>query len=222
MQNNFNFKDSGEELIANSQEEFITIFININNQGWLLEQLQAGTFEAWLLEIEARQLCELMVYVKNNDDIEDEQKIDVIIEQFYKAQIYKAQITQHTEINIAIETILKEYEVLRTEILFFMQNRTQIILLGLATIFTIGGLAITPLADFFTTENIEIPGALSIVITRYIDGKTINNSAILPSVFIFGLIIPMISLYVINRISDLTKQIITINYYITNNIEKNT
>ncbi len=59
-------------------------------------------------------------------------------------------------IDKAIETTLKEYETLRNEILQNQSELNQLILLGLAAIFTIASLGLAPLADFLTEEDITI------------------------------------------------------------------
>ena len=173
-----NENDTRESLSANSKEEFIKIFINFDDKNWLLTRLENRDFQKWLIDIGETELCNLIISIQNNSKILN--KISAI-----KNQFLLIQYLQSTDIERAVEIVLKEYETLRSEILFYMQNRTQIILLGLTAIFTIGGLAIYPLNDFFTTENIEIPGVLNITLKRYIDGETINNKAIIPSIFIF-------------------------------------
>ena len=63
------------------------------------------------------------------------------------------------DINRAIDLTLKEYEVLRSEILQNTSEISQLILLGLAAIFTIASIGLAPLSDFLTEEDtiIDMP-----------------------------------------------------------------
>lgn len=217
----FEFKDSQNNLrfIASNGDEFIKSFINFDNEQWLGERLERGDFERWLKDVGEIELYNLILDVKNNNKLQTtKQKIKRIRHKFRLIQYF-----QPTEINQVIEIYLKEYETLRQEILFYMQNRTQIIFLGLTGIFAIAGLALTPLTDFFTTEEIKIDSYsfdIPNIITRAIDGNTINNQAIIPTIIILAIIVPIASLYVIYRISDSTKQIYLISKYIKSHIEK--
>ncbi|MGK7955459.1 MAG: hypothetical protein AB4063_09390 [Crocosphaera sp.] len=63
------------------------------------------------------------------------------------------------DINRAIDFTLKEYEALRAEVLQNTSEISQLILLGLAAIFTIASIGLAPLSDFLTVEDtiIEMP-----------------------------------------------------------------
>lgn len=83
-------------------------------------------------------------------------------------------------INNAIEATLKEYETLRTEILQNQSELNQLILLGLAAIFTIASLGLAPLADFLTEEDITIKIPEEIYNTRP------NATKVSPNTFWFS------------------------------------
>ncbi|MGK7939109.1 MAG: hypothetical protein AB4062_02935 [Crocosphaera sp.] len=69
------------------------------------------------------------------------------------------------DIDKAIEITLKEYEALRAEVLQNSSEISQLILLGLAAIFTIASIGLAPLSDFLTVEDttIEMPLTLKAI-----------------------------------------------------------
>lgn len=154
---------SGKTFIANSGEEFIKIFIHFDNN-FLKYGLETGAFQDWLQQIGEKDLFNLI------SDVKAHKKPKYWIRTIRK-RLRAIKYFQVIDIEKAIEIKLKEYEALRAEILFHMQNRTQIILLGLTGIFAIAGLALAPLTDFFTTENITLPIKDKITINRTIDAK---------------------------------------------------
>ena len=247
--------ENGTRFFAETGEDFMEIFINFDNDDWLFPRLKTGYFEAWLRHIGELELSNLILDVNNNNRIKN--KVKAIKNKFKSIKYF-----QTIDLEKIIEIKLKEYETLRAEILFHIQNRTQIILLGLTGIFAIATLALTPLTDFFTAEKITIPinkivatrkiddtgeeitiplpinnnivltrkidgrsekitiqKKSKLVATKAIDGKTINNKAIIPTVVILVVIIPIASLYIIIRLSVSTKTILEINKYIKNIIE---
>ena len=66
------------------------------------------------------------------------------------------------DIDKAIEITLKEYETLRSEILQNASEISQLILLGLAAIFTIASIGLAPLSDFLTEEDTTIQMPLTV------------------------------------------------------------
>ncbi|MGK7932853.1 MAG: hypothetical protein AB4041_15680 [Microcystaceae cyanobacterium] len=152
------------------------------------------------------------------------------------------------QIDQTIEITLKEHETLRNEILQNMSNRSQLILLGLAAIFTVAGLALTPLTGLLTTETTLIEPSANIIvmdntqdkkklyeinlsqsseetkeeelkITRKTTEGTIKT-AMIPVIIVLGWIIPLINTYIIYRVLNWTEQILTIGKYIKDNIEE--
>ncbi|MGK7897827.1 MAG: hypothetical protein AB4372_30480 [Xenococcus sp. (in: cyanobacteria)] len=228
--------DNRTKFIATSGDEFIKIFINFENDNWLFPRLRSGYFESWLRHVGEIELSNLILDINNNNASAQDKKRAI------KNKFRNIKYFQAINLEKIIELKLKEYETIRAEILFHMQNRIQIILVGLTGLFAIAAVALTPLTDFFTAKEIIIPLNSQITInaiidngnieekittpinstktiTRAIKGDTINNKAIIPSVIILAAIIPVASISIILRLADFTKSIYRINKYIVNGIE---
>ena len=246
MNQHLTFEDCyGRLFVAKSGKDFMQIFINFDNDAWLSKRLEEGYFEGWLESIAEFEILNIISDIKQKNPRNTTIWVSEI-----RSKLKAKNYFQAISVEQFLEAKLKEYETLRAEILFHMQNRTQIMLLGLTGIFAIAGLALTPLTDFFTAENITLPLKNEVVISiddgrvtgqkitlsrieedkqkdyvnirREIAGETINNKAIIPTVIILSIIIPVASLYIILRIVDSSKAIYRINEYIINGIERET
>ena len=209
------------------------------------EYLEDGYIEQWLDHIGERDLADIAYQIRTSAiRLRGKSKINTLI--FYlNKHIYFQRSLNIIDINQSIDIILKEYEMLRNEILNLFQNRIQIITLGLAAIFTLVGLGLAPLTDFLTTDKITFNHPVSITVKetqktenklqlnfdinqkngqKLLIEKTIKETKIagaaIPSIIIFSWLIPLASIYIMYSYLNWTQQIAIISEYISHNIEK--
>lgn len=161
-----------------------------------------GTIEAWLYTIGENELSDLVNHIQhdpqftekaNNDD-----KVDLICDRL-SAQLNNRKFFELLDIDQAIEITLREYNTLRTEILQNVSEITQRLFLGLAAIFTISSLGLSPLSTFLNNQQ---------------------STSIMPSIIIFVVLIPSLSLYLIYRSLFVVEKTTIIGQYIYFRIEK--
>ena len=209
------------------------------------EYLEDGYIEQWLDQIGETDLANIAYQIRTSPTrLQIKSKINTLT--FYlNKHIYLQRALNIVDVNKSIDIILKEYEMLRNEILNLFQNRIQIITLGLAAIFTLVGLGLAPLTDFLTTDKITFNYPVSITVkeTQKIENKVKFNfdinqksgqklliektikenkiaGAAIPSIIIFSWLIPLASIYIMYSYLNWTQQIAIISEYISHNIEK--
>ncbi len=210
------------------------------------KHLKKGNIEQWLDHIGEKDLADIAYLIRTNQTkflkFRRKSKINRLI-LYLKRYIYWQNKLNIRDVNKSIDIILQEYETLRTEILNIFQNRTQLIILGLAAIFTLVGLGLAPLTDFLTTDQITLNHPVSITVKetknsnnilefditpkgekKLVIEKTIKENKIygaaIPSIIIFSWIIPLASIYIMYSYLNWTQQITIISEYISHNIEK--
>ena len=161
MAKRFEF-DTGRNLYAYSVEKLIDLCQDTANTNVAYQCITQGRIEEWLLDIGENKLSEL-VYKKQKDTNfptagTEKEKVDFICNTLSQ-ELNNRKFFKLLDIDKAIEITLKEYEALRAEILQNTSEISQLILLGLAAIFTIASIGLAPLSDFLTVEDtiIDMP-----------------------------------------------------------------
>nr|MDJ0511358.1 hypothetical protein [Crocosphaera sp.] len=156
MKEPFWWNNNGQWIPIYSLEKFI-YFCNLDPQK-ALQCLQDMWIEYWFYQNGESFLGQKVESIRTDGDVAVNDKVPRLIEELspfgHSKKFFKL-----LNIDKAIEITLKEYETLRAEILQNQSELSQLILLGLAAIFTIASLGLAPLADFLTVENtiIEMP-----------------------------------------------------------------
>ncbi|MGK7884273.1 MAG: hypothetical protein AB4057_06530 [Crocosphaera sp.] len=120
-----------------------------------LRNITTEQIEQWLYEIGEIELCKIAQDIRTHPPTD---AVDDLVKKF-KKYLNNRKFIDILDINRAIDTTLKEYEALRAEILQNASEINQLILLGLAAIFTIVSIGLAPLSDFLTVEDtiIDMP-----------------------------------------------------------------
>lgn len=125
------------------------------------ERIRKRDIEKWLFDIGENELSDLVrkkrkeLNIIEENDPEKKDRVNKVC-QALSEKINNRKFFDLLDINRAIDTTLKEYEALRAEVLQNISDINQIILLGLAAIFTIASIGLAPLSDFLTAEDTTI------------------------------------------------------------------
>ncbi|MDJ0583169.1 hypothetical protein [Crocosphaera sp.] len=165
MAKQFEF-DPTNNLYAYCIEELIDLCKA--NKTLAYQYIIQGRIEQWLFEIGEKEISAIISQTKQkliaDTRINNDERVDQICEKLL-AEFNRRKFFDVLNIDKAIELTLKEYEALRAEILQNASEVSQLILLGLAAIFTIASLGLAPLAGFLTEEDIEIAEPITIIET---------------------------------------------------------
>ena len=128
------------------------------------QHLNNGYIEQWLDYIGETDLANIAYQIRTNQIILLNRNKIQTLSDYLDKHITFQKILDFLDKNKSIDIILKEYEMLRNEIINFFQNRIQLITLGLAAIFTLVGLGLAPLTNFLTTDKITFNHPVSITV----------------------------------------------------------
>ena len=136
-----------------------------NNKNLAYTHIYKGSIETWLFKIGENELSDLVNQTRHDPEFMNKQnnwqQVDFMCERLSN-KLNNRKFLELLDIDKAIEITLKEYETLRSEILQNASEISQLILLGLAAIFTIASIGLAPLSDFLTEEDTTIQMPLTV------------------------------------------------------------
>ncbi|GBF80169.1 hypothetical protein [Aphanothece sacrum] len=177
MKEPFHFKD---DLSAYSVDRLIELCKDQKNNDTAFNHIRQGNIEKWLNYIGEVELCNIVNETRKKQfnilNKHKSQKVECVYKRLSE-QLNNRKFIKSLDIDKAIEITLKEYETLWAEILQNIQERNQLIGLGLAAIFTVAGFGLAPLAGFFTVEEISVKTPIEIqrIDDKVSDLKDQNN-----------------------------------------------